>query len=195
MSPHDVVGPTKLYRITSPGNGAAGEFWMDEATFNRLTQEADPKSAWRKHFAVWPDWNADGQFVVMEVPAGQTLKTWRGPAASQTKDSLGGLHLEGGWEQILMKPAGTEFDTTRYYMRGGSHGERLHTPGLSREEWMVLSESKRTAYHPVREQINDARISGPYDTGWGVTDFDPQLRDARIGLPALPGQVTRSTTP
>lgn len=195
MATHDVVGPAKLYRVTSPANGAAGEFWIDEATFHRLMQEADPKAAWRKHFAVWPDWNADGQFVVMEVPAGQTLKTWRGPAASQTKDSLKGLHLEGGWDQILMKPTSNEFDTTRYYMRGGSHGERLHSPGLSREEWMALSESKRSAYHPMREQINDTRISGPYDTGWGVTDFDPQLRDARVGLPALPGQITRNSTP
>lgn len=195
MAPHDVVGPTKLYRITSPANGAAGEFWMDEATFHRLMQEPDPKAAWRKYFGVWPDWNADGQFVVMEVPAGQTLKAWRGPTASQTKDSLDGLHLEGGWEQILMKPAGDEFDTTRYYMRGGGHGERLHTPGLSRQDWAALPPSERTAYQPLRERINDPRISGPFDTGWGFTDFDSQLRDARIGLPALPGQITRNSTP
>lgn len=193
MAPHDVVGPTKLYRVTSPGNGAAGEFWVDESTFHRLMQEPDPKAAWRKHLAVWPDWNADGQFVVMDVPAGQTLRTWRGPAASQTKDSLKGLHLEGGWDQILMKPTQAEFDTTRY-LRQETNGH-LISPGLSRQEWTALPPPERADYQSVREQINDARISGPYDTGWGTTDFDPQLGDARIGLPALPGQTTRSTTP
>jgi hypothetical protein len=37
---------------------------------------------------------------------------------------------------------------------------------------------------------NDPRIKGPYDTGWGTTDFDPQLQKAKIGLPTLPGQLT-----
>lgn len=194
MAPHDVVGPAKPYRITSPANGAAGEFWMDEATFHRLMQQSDPKTVWRKHFAVWPDWNADGQFVVMDVPAGQTLRTWRGPAASQARpDTLPGLHLEGGRDQILMKPAGAQFDTTRY-LRQEANG-RLGSSGLSRQEWAALPPSERAAYQPVRDRINDTRISGPYDTGWSATDFDPQLRDTRIGLPALPGQITRSSTP
>jgi hypothetical protein len=33
-------------------------------------------------------------------------------------------------------------------------------------------------------------IQGPLTTSWGPSDFDAQLRDAKIGLPALPGQVT-----
>jgi hypothetical protein len=83
-----------------------------------------------------------------------------------------------------------QYDTTRYFMRGGGHGEKLHPPGLTREEWLKLSASKRQAYTPVRERINHPNIKGPLDTGWGSTDFDPQLRDTKLGLPALPGQVT-----
>ena len=55
---------------------------------------------------------------------------------------------------------------------------------------MALSASERGAYTPIREQINHPNVKGPLDTGWGSTDFDAQLRDAKIGLPALPGQVT-----
>lgn len=192
IEPWSVTGPAKIYRVTSPSNGAAGDCWITEEIFQKIMTSPDPKAAWRKYLAVWPDWNANGQFVMMEIPAGQTLKGWRGPAASQTKAGLEGKYLEGGWDQIVMKPAGKEFDVTRYYMRGGGHGEKLHPPGLSRDEWSKLSDAKKKAYTPIREKINDPRIKGPFDTGWGTTDFDAQLRDAKIGLPALPGQITNA---
>lgn len=134
--------------------------------------------------------NPNGQFVVLEVKAGETLKAWRGPAASQVKKDLPDRHLEGGWDQVILKVEAGQYDSTRYYMRGGGHGENLHAPGLTREEWMKLSESKKTAYTPIRERVNHPQVKGPLDTGWGTTDFDAQLRDARIGLPTLPGQIT-----
>src|SRR5690606_36829754 len=134
-----------LYRVTSPGNGAAGDCWIPEELWKKIMNSPDPKAEWRKYFAVWPDWNADGQFVVMQIPPGQTVKGWRGPASSQVKEGLEGKHLEGGWDQIVIKPKGNEFDTTRYYMRGGGHGEKLHPPGLSRAEWEKLSKSKQQA--------------------------------------------------
>lgn len=192
MAAVEIRGPAKLYRVTSPSNGAMGDCWIPEDVWLKVMNSPDPKAAWRKHLAVWPDWNPNGQFVVMEVPPGQTLKAWRGPAASQAKprDIDLDAHLEGGWDQIVFKVSREEFDTTRYYMRGGGHGERLHPPGLSRQEWEQLSESKRAAYTPIRENINHPGIRGPFDTGWGSTDFDAQLRDARIGLPELPGQIT-----
>lgn len=195
LESYDITGPATLYRVTSPGNGAAGDCWIPEELFKKIMNAPDPKTEWRKYFAVWPDWNADGQFVVMQIPPGQTVKGWRGPASSQVKEGLNGKYLEGGWDQIIVKPASSEFDTTRYYMRGGGHGEKLHPPGLSRTEWEKLSKSKQQAYQPIREEINDPRITGPFDTGWGTTDFDPQLRDAKIGLPALPGQVTNAGSP
>lgn len=190
MSAVEIKGPAKLYRVTSPSNGAMGDCWVPEDVWHRVNSAPDPKAAWRKYSAVWPDWNPNGQFVVLEIPAGQSVKAWQGPAASQVKKDLPNLHLEGGWDQVIIKVSGNQFDTTRYYMRGGGHGEILHPPGMSRAEWLALSPSKRSAYTPIRERINHPDIKGPMDTGWGTTDFDAQLRDAKIGLPSLPGQVT-----
>jgi hypothetical protein len=95
---------------------------------------------------------------------------------------------------VVFKPTktnGVKYDTTRYYRRGGKGDHRLQRP-ISREEFNKLSKAQREEYTPIREQINDPRIDGPYDTHWGMTDFDPQLQDARIGLPTLPGQVTNA---
>lgn len=192
MKADEIKGPAKLFRITSPSNGAMGDCWVPEDVWEKILKSPDPKVAWRKYSAVWPDWNPNGQFVVLEIKAGETLKVWRGPAASQAKDKALKLdaHLEGGWEQVIVKVEKSQWDSTRYYMRGGGHGDKLHPPGLIRAEWEQLSKEKKKAYTPIREKINHPDIKGPLDTGWGVTDFDAQLRDAKIGLPALPGQVT-----
>ncbi|WP_396267988.1 hypothetical protein [Ideonella sp.] len=190
MKAVEIKGPAKLFRVTSPSNGAMGDCWVPEDVWNAILKAPDPKTAWRKYSAVWPDWNPNGQFVVLEIPAGEGLKVWRGPAASQKKKDLSGKHLEGGWDQVVIKVEPAQYDTTRYFMRGGGQGEKLHPPGLTREEWLKLSGSKRQAYTPVRERINHPNIKGPLDTGWGSTDFAPQLRDTKLGLPALPGQVT-----
>jgi hypothetical protein len=42
----------------------------------------------------------------------------------------------------------------------------------------------------IRENINHASISGPFETGWGYTEFDGAGFSGRVGLPELPGQVT-----
>ncbi|WP_186293328.1 hypothetical protein [Chitinimonas sp. BJB300] len=189
MKAIEVKGPAKFYRVTSPGNGAMGDCWVPEDVWVNIMNSPDPKAAWRKYLAVWPDWNPDSQFVVMEVPAGQTIKAWRGPAASQVKDIKKNLdaHLEGGWDQVVFKVEKHEFDTTRYFMNSEA---KLQPPGLTRAEWAALPEDKQAAYIGIREQINHPHIRGPFDTNWGVTDFDAQLNDARIGIPALPGQLT-----
>ena len=192
MTNIEIKGPAKLFRVTSPSNGAMGDCWVPEEVWNKILASPDPKAAWRKYSAVWPDWNPNGQFVVLEVKPGESLKAWRGPAASQAKDKDLKLdaHLEGGWDQVIVKIGGNQWDSTRYYMRGGGQGEMLHGPGLSRAEWEKLSDAKKKAYTPIREKINNPNVKGPLDTGWGPTDFDAQLRDAKIGLPALPGQAT-----
>lgn len=167
---------------------------MPEELFHKIMASPDPKAAWHKHFAVWPDWNPNGQFVIYDIPRGESVKAWRGPASSQGKKDHPDFdaHLEGGWDQIVIKPGAAEWDTTRYYLRGGGHGEKLHPPGLTREEWSMLSEAKKQAYLPIHEQINSPNVLGPFDTKWGSTDFDAQLQDARIGVPNLPGQLTNT---
>lgn len=187
----EIVGPAKLYRVLSPSSGAMGDCWVSEEVFHKLMKASDPKAAWRKHLAVWPDWNANGQFVVCEIPKGESLKVWRGATSSQVKEGLD-ANLEGGWEQIIFNPTKTnkaQWDSMRIYQRTGNTGE-LKEVQMTYADYRALPPSKKHAYVPVREKINDPRIKGPYDTNWGVTDFDPQMQDAKIGLPALSGQVS-----
>ena len=47
----------------------------------------------------------------------------------------------------------------------------------------------------LRQDINHPCISGPFETGWGYTDFDGSGFSGRIGLPALPGQLTQTRAP
>ena len=193
LAAKEITGPAKLYRIIAPDSRAMGESWVSEEVFLELKKATDPRGAWRKYLAVWPDWNVNGQFVVYEIPAGEVLKVWRGEAASQArKKILPGQHLEGGWEQVVfnVERKDTRRDTMRYYMRGGNHGQKLHPPGLSQQEYDALSAAKKPAYTQIREEINHPNIRGPFETGWGYTDFDEQMLNAKIGLPELPGQVT-----
>ena len=166
-----------------------GDCWVPEDVWKKVMESPDPKAAWRKYSAVWPDWNPNGQYVVLTVPAGQSVKAWRGPASSQVKKTLPDAHLEGGWDQVIFKPKRGEFDTTRYYRRGGNAQRQLQQP-ISREQFEKLTETQQAEYTAIRERINHPNIEGPLDTGWGATDFDAQLRDAKIGVPTLPGQVT-----
>jgi hypothetical protein len=192
MTKWEIKGPAKLYRVVSPTNGAMGDCWVPEDVWQKIMSSPDPKAAWRKYLAVWPDWNPNGQFVVMDVPAGQTIKGWRGPAASQVKDPKMGLdaHLEGGWDQVIIKPEGPDFDTTTFYRRSGAQGTKLERTEMTYADYKALPEAEKAQYAPVRERINHPNIKGPYDTHWGSTDFDAQWTGGRLGLPELPGQMT-----
>lgn len=193
MMAHELKGPTRLYRVVSPSNGAMGDCWVSEEVWKKLMSSPDPKAVWRKHLAVWPNWNGNGQFVIKDIPAGETLKVWRGPTSAQTLEgALPERYLEGGWEQIILSPKLGEWDTTRYYKtRGGTDGRPLLLQkSISRAEWERLSKPAQAEYAGIREKLNDPTIVGPFDTGWGSTDFDAQLGDAKLGLPALPGQIT-----
>jgi hypothetical protein len=192
MAAVEIKGPAKLYRVVSPTNGAMGDCWVPEDVWQKIMSSPDPKAAWRKYLAVWPDWNPNGQFVVMEVPAGKTIKGWRGPAASQVKKDHPDLnaHLEGGWDQVIIKPSGPEFDATTFYRRSGPDGTKLEKTAMTYADYGKLPADQKAAFAPVRERINHPDIKGPYDTHWGSTDFDAQWTDGRLGLPELPGQMT-----
>jgi hypothetical protein len=195
LSADVIKGPAKLYRVGSPSSGAMGDCWVSEEVFQKIMKSPDPKTAWRKYLAVWPDWNANGQFVTYELKKGEELKVWRGEASSQVKGDSPDLNfnLEGGWEQIIFKPTktnGAQYDTMKMYQRTGNSAELKPMP-ITFAEYRNLPPSKKHAYEVIRDEIKDPRIHGPFDTKWGSTDFDVQLQKAKIGLPALPGQVTK----
>lgn len=191
-----IKGPAKLYRILAPNSKGMSDCWVSEDVFNRLQRAKDPKAAWRKYLAVWPDWNGNGQFVIYDVKAGESLNVWRGIASSQTKTSMPGFQLEGGYEQIVFKVTGrdTRNDVMLHYKLGknGKPGGKALTQADI--DAMKMTPDQKTAFYKthmsIRSDINHPNISGPFPTGWDYTDFDGRGLSGKIGLPVLPGQST-----
>lgn len=108
----DILPPgTVLYRVLGPKNFDNAVYWMCKAEFEKLHS----KPEWREHFAVWKNWNANGEYLTYTVPPGHGMPVWRGKAASQQfKDRAGNavpaddkgntFWLEGGHEQIAVNP-------------------------------------------------------------------------------------------
>lgn len=204
-------GPLKLYRVVSPSNTGAGSDWMTEDVFRAIARSAMPRNDWRKKLAVWPDWNPNGQFVVYEIKAGEKLKVWKGPASAQIKEngSLPDHFLEGGYEQVKFdasipyradgsfpvgangKPLNTHADTMRFYDVNQATGVMTPNSTMTYAAWKALPASDQLKYISIREAMNNPRISGPYDTGWGTLDFSSQLANVKLGLPNIPGQITK----
>ena len=201
LAAHELKGPARLYRVIGPGSFASSRDWMTEEQFQALQRATDPKAAWRDHFAVWPDWNPDGQFVVYDVKVGETLKVWRGRAAEQTRSDMKGFHLEGGWEQIKFdasvlrneagEAVGKAGDDGMYLLVDRSSGRTQPAPDMNYARYNQLPEAEQEKYEFIRTRINHPAISGPFDTGWGMTDFEPPLFAARLGLPNLDGQLSQ----
>lgn len=187
----EIKGPARLIRIISPNSRGMSDCWISEKVFNDIKNSPDPREAWRKNLGVWPDWNANGQFVVYDIKRGDSLKVWRGPASSQVKESLPDAHLEGGWEQIIFNIARTDprNDVVRYYQLKGGKKNKLQG-AISQEDYGKLSDVEKGKYIGVRESIEHPNISGPFETGWGYTDFDGAGLPDKIGLPSLPGQAS-----
>lgn len=109
----DVLPPgTTIYRVLDPKSADNSICWMSKAEFDKLRSKTD----WRDRFAVWKNWNGNGEFVTYKVPPGAGLPVWRGPTASQQlKDAAGNVvkadnagnsfWLKGGAEQIVVNPA------------------------------------------------------------------------------------------
>ncbi len=96
-----VIPPgTTLYRVIDPTSRDNSICWMRESEFNKLKSKSD----WRRKFAVWAHWNANGEYVTYTVPEGRGLHVWEGVTASQKlKDTS--YVLEGGATQIVINPS------------------------------------------------------------------------------------------
>lgn len=96
-----ITGPAKLYRVLDPKSGEDGLHWVTESVFKQLRN----RNEWRDKLAVRVDWNANGQFVTFDIPKGQSLEVWSGPAASQPyHETITNLWYQGGAEQIVFNP-------------------------------------------------------------------------------------------
>jgi len=194
-----IKGPARIYRVLAPNSRGMSDCWVSEEVFKKLQNSSDPKSAWRKFLAVWPDWNVNGQFVIYDIKAGESLNVWRGVASSQKKSSLPGFQLEGGYEQIVFKVerADPRNDDMLYYKIKGGSNAKVGKPMTQHEVNLAtasMNGAQRKAFFDshlsVRNNINHPNISGPFETGWGYTEFDGAGMASKIGLPDLPGQTT-----
>ncbi len=162
---------TKLYRIIDPTNAGGGPWWMTETEFNRLKSAADPKSDWRRFFAVKPNWNQDGQYVEYTVPEGG-LAAFKGTVATQKIEGTDYM-LEGGREQIFFTPQRDSMSEA--LPRRTPDGKPVvdeYGKTDNSIEWTDVTGEKSSA--KVRESINDPNITGPFPTGWGFADWTPK---------------------
>lgn len=106
---------TKLYRIVDPASRDNSICWMTEAEFKKLKS----KDQWRRRFAVWANWNSNGEFITYTVPPGPGLNVWEGITASQQLKNTNFV-LEGGAHQIVVDPA---------------HLDKLHISPRKRTGW------------------------------------------------------------
>ena len=176
-----ITGPAKLYRIVDPTSAGGGLYWVDEKTFRSLKDRAD----WREKLAVKPEWNQNGQYVVYEVPAGETLLAWRGPTASQKLDGTP-FHLEGGTDQIVFLPSPDKFAATRPRIDPTTRAELPGRGGPdTRVEWNDVT--GRSVVAPIRDRPTDPHVKGPFETGWGFADWSRD--DAQRIILALPDDI------
>ncbi|WP_341677609.1 hypothetical protein [Niveibacterium sp. SC-1] len=115
MSAVEIPPGTKLYRVLDPLSSDNSICWMRESEFLKLKSKDD----WRRRFAVWANWNSNGEYVTYIVPPGKPLLVWEGITGSQIlKREVAGVDeavkagnkgekfiLEGGGIQIVLDPA------------------------------------------------------------------------------------------
>lgn len=89
-----------LYRVVDPKSRDNSVFWMRKVEFDQLKSKAE----WRRKFAVWANWNSDGEYVTYTVPPGKGLNVWEGKAASQEFKPNKNYKLEGGSPQLAIDP-------------------------------------------------------------------------------------------
>lgn len=89
-----------IVRVIAPGSFDNSICWMRKKDFDQLKSRAE----WRDRFAVWANWNANGEYVLYTVPKGTQIHAWEGPAASQVHQPSNAYYLKGGGIQLVIDP-------------------------------------------------------------------------------------------
>jgi hypothetical protein len=128
---------TRLYRIVDPTSFDNSICWMSEAEFKNLKSKDD----WRRRFAVWANWNSNGEYIVYTVPPGPGVNVWEGVTASQRMRGADYV-LEGGARQIVIDPA---------------HIDKSHISSRSKTGWGYDDLGKTNSLVGVPVQRNRVR--------------------------------------
>lgn len=183
-----------LYRVVDPTSGSLSTCWITEAVWQRIN--ANPNKArevWRSQLAVKPHWNQNGTYVKFTYNKARDgeITVWEGPTAMQfvsdTSRHIQDGYLEGGLNQVVWHPLRRDGSADQLK---GAKADTFAQPDSSKwgaqfpdmvEGGAIKNSAGENQRHGVRVQVNDSRVQGPFETGWGFKDFDDQ--HDLIGLP------------
>lgn len=138
MRPVTIPPGTTLYRVVDPTSKDNSICWMTEAEFRKLKSKDD----WRRRFAVWTNWNSNGEFITYTVPPGPGLNVWEGVTASQAMKNTDYV-LEGGAIQLVVDPA---------------HLEKAHVSPRQKTNWGYDDLGATNTFVGVPVQLNNWAI-------------------------------------
>lgn len=177
-----------LYRVVDPTSGSLSTCWITESVWKEIIKDpAKAREVWRGKLAVKPDWNQNGTYIKYTYNEARDGKivVWEGPTAvqymnPQTKNPSEGF-LEGGLNQVVFDPGKQIRDVKPDTFAIANPDVRgVQFPDMV-EGGIIRYPDGSPKRHGVREKINDPRVEGPFETGWGYKDFEEQ-HDI-IGLP------------
>lgn len=170
-----------LYRVVDPTSGSMSTCWITEKVWKEIN--ADPEMArqvWRGKLAVKPEWNQNGSYVKYTYNQARDgdITVWEGPTAMQwlgREDHVEEGFLDGGLNQVVFNPKTQIRDAKADDFAGAQFPDMVEGGAIKHP---VTGESMPSG---IRTKINDPRIEGPFETGWGFKDFEDQ--HDLIGLP------------
>lgn len=169
-----------LYRVVDPTSGSMSTCWITESVWKEINANpALAREIWRGKLAVKPDWNQNGTFVKYTYSQARDgdITVWEGPTAMQWLGQPKKLEegfLEGGLTQVVFQPK------TQIRDAKGDDFAKTQFPDMV-EGTIIRDPGGNAKPSYVRTKINDPRIEGPFETGWGFKDFEDQHNI--IGLP------------
>lgn len=183
-----------LYRVIDPTSGSLSTCWITESVWKEIN--ANPELArqiWRSKLAVKPEWNQNGTYVKYTYNRARDgdIMVWEGPTAMQwlgQKNHVEEGFLEGGLNQVVFHPLTRDGKpdqlrdavADRFAEAVAPDQRGIQFPDMV-EGGAIKTANGESQRHGVRVKINDTRIEGPFDTGWGFKDFEDQ--HDLIGLP------------
>ncbi|PLK47298.1 hypothetical protein [Uliginosibacterium sp. TH139] len=176
-----------LYRIVDPTSGSLSTCWITQKVWDEINRTPEKaRELWRGRLAVKPHWNQNGTYIKFTYNKARDgeITVWEGPTAMQflneSSKKVEDGFLEGGLDQVVWHPIG--LNGGRDQLRNAKSDGFVSAQFPDMVEGNVIKDAKGNASQSgVRIQINDPRIEGPIETGWGFKDFEDQ-HDI-IGLP------------
>ncbi|MCX9158029.1 hypothetical protein OPU71_18040 [Niveibacterium sp. 24ML] len=178
-----------LYRIVDPTSGSLSTCWVTQKVWDELNKNPEKaREIWRSRLAVLPHWNQNGTYIKFKYDKARDgeITVWEGPTAMQYLDDAGKRtedgFLEGGLDQVVWHPLSRDGkpDQLKNAIGDSYTSTKVQFPDMV-EGGIIKDGAGEANKHGVRTKINDPRIEGPIETGWGFKDFDDQHE--LIGLP------------